>query len=270
MVSTEQAVKVGKLVGARILVTGKAFPVGQQMFVTARLIGTETSLMKGVLVKAKLNGDMAELVGLLSEKVAQQLVEAGPQLVAAPDAAADPLPDLRKRLADRARPTVAVLLTERHVTQRPEARIDPAVQTQVKHMLVECGFKVIDVPTEALESAGQVQDIRDPAAWAKMLPDVEVLVLGEGFSEYATRIGNLISCAARTEIKAIRLRDGQTLFIDPLHPPRGGPGREHRRQERAAEHRAGVGRIDPGVLCQEPAGDTEGERVSRPTTGASA
>jgi hypothetical protein len=214
MVSTEQAVMVGKLVGAKILVTGKAFPMGQQMFVTARLIGTETSLMKGVLVKAPLNGDMSDLVGLLSEKVAQQLMEAGPQLVAAPEAASDLLPGLRKRLADRAKPTVAVLITERHIAQHPERRIDPAVQTQVKHLLLECGFEVIDVPTEALESAGLVQDIRDPAAWAKLLPDVKVLILGEGFSEYATRIGNLISCAARSEIKVIRLKDGQTLFDD--------------------------------------------------------
>jgi TolB-like protein len=214
MVSTEQAVKVGKLVGAKILVTGKAFPMGQQMFVTARLIGTETSLMKGVLVKAPLNGDMSDLVGLLSEKVAQQLMEAGPQLVAAREAASDPLPGLRKRLADRAKPTVAVLITERHIAQHPERRIDPAVQTQVKHLLVECGFQVIDVPTEALESAGHIQDIRDPAAWAKLLPGVKVLVLGEAFSEYATRIGNLISCTARTEIKVIRLKDGQTLLVD--------------------------------------------------------
>jgi TolB-like protein len=82
MVNTMQAVKFGKLVGARILITGKAFSMGQQMFVTARLIGTETRVVKGVLVEAKLDTDIAELAGLLSEKVAQQLVEAGPRLIA--------------------------------------------------------------------------------------------------------------------------------------------------------------------------------------------
>jgi hypothetical protein len=84
LVNTVQAVKFGKLVGARILITGKAFAMGEQMFVTARLIGTETRVVKGVLVKAKLDTDIAELVGVLSEKVAQQLVEAGPQLIARP------------------------------------------------------------------------------------------------------------------------------------------------------------------------------------------
>src|SRR5688572_3584039 len=40
LVETTQAIKVGKLVGARIIVVGKAFQLGQKLFITAKLIGT--------------------------------------------------------------------------------------------------------------------------------------------------------------------------------------------------------------------------------------
>ena len=51
LVNDEQAVKVGKLVGAKIMVTGRAFRLGKDLFITAKLIGTETSLVEGVMVK---------------------------------------------------------------------------------------------------------------------------------------------------------------------------------------------------------------------------
>src|SRR6476659_1865285 len=51
LVNPDQATKVGKLVGARILITGKVFALDKQLFITAKLIGTETTLVDGVVVK---------------------------------------------------------------------------------------------------------------------------------------------------------------------------------------------------------------------------
>ena len=63
-------------------------------------------------------------------------------------------------------------------------RIDPAVDTELQQMLTQCGFTVIEGDETQQVEAG-----------------VTVVISGEAFSEYAARIGNLVSCVARVEIK---------------------------------------------------------------------
>jgi TolB-like protein len=196
-VSTEAAIKVGNLVGARILITGKVFTLDKSLFMTAKLIGTETSLVDGILVKGDENAGTGELLMKLSDKISSRLREAGPRLVAQPDAGADPLPALKKALAGRKLPIVAVHINETHVAAIRAAGIDPAVETEVRQLLSECGFTVI------------VGDERDQAA-----AGVSVVVEGEAFSEFSARIGNLVSCSARVEIKVKEVKTGKLLLSD--------------------------------------------------------
>ncbi|MBK9126494.1 MAG: carboxypeptidase regulatory-like domain-containing protein [Phycisphaerales bacterium] len=55
----EQAVKVGRLVGARILVTGKVYAIDDQTMMTAKVIGVETSRVEAILVKESGRADLA-------------------------------------------------------------------------------------------------------------------------------------------------------------------------------------------------------------------
>ena len=97
LVDADHATKIGKLVGAKILVTGKIFPLDKQLYFTVKLVGTETSRISGVLLKGDKDGDVGELMLKLADKVAARLREAGPNLVASTDAIEDPLPALKKR-----------------------------------------------------------------------------------------------------------------------------------------------------------------------------
>ncbi len=155
LVKQEEAIKVGKLVGAKIMITGRAFRLGKDIFITAKLIGTETSLVEGVMVKDAASADMSALVVQLSEKLAAKLRQVGPKLVAAADDATDPVPALKKKLAGRRLPVVAVIVREQHnaapLPMVVVARvIDPAVETEIKKLLAECGFTVQDVPENEL------------------------------------------------------------------------------------------------------------------------
>jgi hypothetical protein len=211
-VSTEQAVQVGKLVGARILVTGRAFTLGKQVFMTAKLIGTETSLVEGVLVKDENGGDVGKLVVSLATEIADRLRKAGPRLVASEDAV-DPLPRLKKELAGVRKPKVAVIITEEHM--RPAAArppVDPAVETEVKLLLRECGFEVMDVPQNELADWARAIRKEDVESWPRGLRDVDVVITGEAFSEFAARIGNLVSCSARAEVNLISRKDGKIIL----------------------------------------------------------
>jgi hypothetical protein len=195
LVNPDQAAQIGKLVGAKILVVGKAFMLDKQIFVTAKVIGTETSLVEGVLVKGDKNADTASLVIDLSHKLAEKLRQSGPKLVAAPETAPDPMVALQAKLKGRALPKIGVIIAERHASAARSAPSDPAVDTEIKMLLNQAGFTIVE---------GDEKD------WARQ--GVEVVVSGEAFSEAATRIGNIISCSGRAELKLINRRDGKVLL----------------------------------------------------------
>jgi hypothetical protein len=234
LVHDDQAIKVGKLAGAKIMVTGRSFPLGKDLLITAKIIGTETSLVESVVVKDAVPGDMGAMVVQLSEKVAATLRQSGPKLVAAPDDLMDPVPALKKKLADRRKPVVAVIVREQHhgATQAASRDvIDPAVETEIKKLLIECGFTVQDIPQNVLTDLRKewtviehVSDWRtdfyrrwrvtDDSAWPRSMQKVEVLIAGEAFSEFAARIGNIVSCSARVEIDVAARDSGKILLAD--------------------------------------------------------
>jgi hypothetical protein len=86
---------------------------------------------------------------------------------------------------------VAIQVTERHVGQRT---IDPAAETELALFCRELGFTVVD---NAPGSRGEA----------------DVLLTGEGFSEFAARHGQLVSVRARLELKAVERRTGRVLAV---------------------------------------------------------
>ena len=196
VVNTDQAIKVGKLVGAKILVTGRVFPLDKQLFFTAKLVGTETSLVEAVLVKGDKNADIGDLLMKLSEKVSTKLREKGPTLVAQDDAMQDPLPALKRQLAGRALPKIAVVIKEAHVGTSP-ARVDPAAETEVRLVLRQAGFTVIEGDEKQL-----------------LAGDVRYVVEGEAFSEFGAQVATLVNCIARVEVKMVDRKTGEVAYTD--------------------------------------------------------
>lgn len=197
LVSTQTALKVGKLVGAKILISGYVIPVGKDIYITAKIIGVETTLVKGVMVigKDQPASDLGPLLMQLSEKLSHKLVESGQELIAHPTDS-DPLPALKARLQKKALPKVAVTIPEQHITSAAPAR-DPAVETEIRKLLLECGFTVIDAPESEWPHAG-----------------VEVGITGAAFTERAGQIGSLITCTDRVEIKLTNLPQGTLRLSD--------------------------------------------------------
>ena len=196
-VDSAKALSAGKLVGAKLIITGMAFPSGKEIFITARVIGTETSLFDGTLVRGPKTGDMSDLIMQLSQKIAEKLRIASPRLLAN-NGLIDPLPALNKKLAGRKLPIVCVNIVEHHLNADNVAPIDPAAETEVKNVLIAAGFTVID---------GQEEAKLDKAR-------VEVAITGDAFSEPNAKIGNLVSCTGRIELKATDRKGHGLLFSD--------------------------------------------------------
>lgn len=213
VVDANKAIQIGKLVGAKILVTGKAFPLGKQLFITGKIIGTETSLVEGVLEKGNESEDLAELSVKFASKLAEKLRQSAPRLVAAADQP-DPLPALVAKLKGRKLPTVAIVIEEQHFSSpQPRRVIDPAVETEVKLMLRQAGVTLIDVDQNDLADWARTASA-GTAAWPRSLKGADLVITGKAFSEFASRIGNLVSCSARAEINVISRDSGKVVLAD--------------------------------------------------------
>ncbi len=191
MVNSAQALQVGQLTGAKLLITGSVIEADKTIYVVAKIIGTETSRVLGESVKGRTSDEIGPLVEQLAEKVSAKIAEGANTLVAKVVTREDRIAALKESLGEAKRPTVLVSIAERHVGQ---TTIDPAAETEVALFCKETGFEVLDA------AAGK--------------KDAEIIIKGEGFSEFAMRRGNLVSVKARLEVKAIDLATDKVIAID--------------------------------------------------------
>ncbi len=189
MVDTNQAVKVGKMAGAKIMVFGRTFTVDRDLYIVAKIVGTETSQVKGVIAKGNLESNLSDIINQLVDKLADGLEKWAPKLLPKTEEFQNKVKMLKRQLKGRELPTVAVMIPEVHIN-RPVA--DPAAETEIKKIFRQIGFNVIEAKRRTLEKLAK--DFS--------LVGVDIIITGEGFSEFGARIGGLVGCIARLEVQA--------------------------------------------------------------------
>lgn len=192
LVNPDATTAVGHLTGAKILVTGSVLQSGDKLYLIAKIIGTETSRVFGAVAKGDVGDDLDTLAERLADDVAKTIKDKAESLVAAPRTRDDVVAALKKSLGKGQRPTVFIDIAERHVGQ---ATLDPAAATEISLLCKELGFTVID------SQEGSKRD-------------ADLLIVGEGLSEFAARHGNLVSVKARLEIKAVERDGGRLVAVD--------------------------------------------------------
>lgn len=189
-VTPDTAAKVGQLTGAKVLVTGRVFGAEKKFFVVAKIISTETSRVYGETATFFSPEELDSAVNNLAPKIVSVIENRGDTLLAKVEDPAARLERLKKVVANKKLPSVSVQINEQHINR---AGIDPAAQTEMKLVLQQLGFEVIDA------SSGKQPD---------------VTITGEAFSEMAGRRGNLVSCRSRIEIKVAQPATGKLLLAD--------------------------------------------------------
>ncbi|MEJ2646893.1 MAG: CsgG/HfaB family protein [Sedimentisphaerales bacterium] len=66
MVDTPDAITAGKLIGAKILIFGRAFAVDRDLYIVTKIVGTETSQVKGTLAKGSLESNLSDIIDQLA------------------------------------------------------------------------------------------------------------------------------------------------------------------------------------------------------------
>ncbi len=210
VVAPGQATRIGGLLGAQVLVTGRAFVVNEKLYITGKAISVETSRLGAELAKGGLDQDLDVPVQELAAKLAAWLKDNADKMVASIQTPADQVAVLKTALGDKERPTVAAMVIETHVGQ---ATIDPAAETEVIYLMRKVGIPAIS-GRELRIADWAMEFLRDASLSPPSISQkADVVIVGEGFSEYAGRKGNLISVKARVELKAVYTKTGRILAI---------------------------------------------------------
>lgn len=191
-VKSDEAVQVGQLTGAKVLVTGSVLQVGTSRYVIAKIIGTETSRVVGASVKGLVGDDLDGLVEQLAAKVGTTISERAGELVAKQLTREDRIAALKKKLGKGKLPALSISIPEEHVGQ---VTVDPAAETEISLFATEAGFQMFDT-----KSGGTAKS--------------DIRLVGEAFSEFSGRRGNLVSVKARVEVKAVDRASGRVLATD--------------------------------------------------------
>ena len=211
IVDQTQAVQVGHVVGAKILVTGRAFSVDGELVIVAKIIGTETTRVYGDVAKGSLSGKLTSLIDEIAVKVAKTIKDKGRDLLPPPEQEVDKVAIIQGKLKGKRLPRVSVKIEEMHVGSRV---IDPAAETEFIYLLRKCGFEVVDQSDEVLSNWAKAYLKDSDTELPELLQSVDIVVVGEAFSQFAARTGNLVSSKARVEVRAIDTSNSRILAID--------------------------------------------------------
>ena len=206
VVDPAQAVKVGSLVGAKILVTGRVSVINDKLYLTGKAMSVETSLVTAQMAKGALNADLDTIV----QELADYLAKNRSKMVVKVATPADQVEALRKALEDKNLPTVSVTIPEHLVGAQA---VDPAAQTEFIYLMRKVGIAVIDSSKLGLADWAD-EFFKDSGT---RLPDkasqVDIVFVGEGFAEFAGRTQDLITENARLEVKAVDVKTNKILGI---------------------------------------------------------
>jgi hypothetical protein len=191
-VKADSAPRVGQLTGARLLLWGSVIVVDKRRHLIAKVVSTETSQMVGVDVEAPSSDELGGLVAKLADKVADAVTEKADKLLPQAPSMADRMATAKRAIGKKATLSLWVRIGERSVA-RPAP--DPAAQTEVIRIARDLGFEVQDADEGAKGKA-------------------DVLLTGEGLSEFGGRRGELATVKARVEVKAVDRATGKVLAVD--------------------------------------------------------
>lgn len=193
LTNPDTAIKVGNLTGAKLLVTGSVFELDDSIYVVGKIIGTETSRVVGASAKGPADGKIGDVIEKLAKEIVETVHKNASLLIAEQKDLESRFEDLAKSFKEKEKlPVVFVEIAEQHIGR---TTVDPAAETEFLTILKRCGFEVLD------SKLGKKSD-------------ADLILSGEGVSEYATRMKNLNSVKCRLEIKLVDRKSGKVVFSD--------------------------------------------------------
>jgi len=213
LVDADQAAKLGKLLGAKILVSEKTFIADHDVYLSAHVINVETGRVKAATRSTPLaHPSVAALCESLADDISKILkTDLVNGAVTDEDAFKALIEKLKKSTGDGPRPTVTLVLPEEHM-RRPIP--DPAVATELAYVLRKLRFTVIENDNADLEKWVKDHFAGKTTKFPSAIGNIDVVIFGGGISEDAGRTGALYSARARVELTAMKVKSGEVIAVN--------------------------------------------------------
>lgn len=121
-------------------------------------------------------------------------------------------------LASGNAPSIMVIIPEIHIQRRIP---DPAGETEIIRKFTEAGFRVVDPSVyDDIRNSEKVLSAAKDASQAQMIGrqfGADIIIIGEAFSERAANQGNMITCRARVEARAVSTKDATIIAANGTH-----------------------------------------------------
>lgn len=142
LTSKENQTKLGKLTGAKILISGSMFKSGGKNFLVAKVIGSETSRVLGASVSG--SGEFVDMIPELAQKVGQVIEKSSDKLLPKELNVTTVALKLSEKVKGKGR-KVFIQVKENVSVQVP----DPAAEIELKKLALALGFEVVPVRGDA-------------------------------------------------------------------------------------------------------------------------
>ncbi len=212
LIDPDSAARIGALVGARLLVLPRTYVVGDQLFLSAKVVNAETGRVHTV---SKSGGRRQPNLTLLCNLLVEDIERVSGGAVQAPAATDDErldalVAEIDQAIAGKPRPIVTVVVPEEHLRKTIP---DPAVKTQITYLLRRLKFRVVENDSPLLDQWVKDQFAGRTANFPAEVGNVEVVIYGGAFSETVGQTGNLVSARSRLELSAIDVATGEVLAV---------------------------------------------------------
>jgi curli biogenesis system outer membrane secretion channel CsgG len=211
--TSDQAAKVGKLVGAKYYVFGETMKAGERTAINCRVVQIETGVLKPILLAVAKDEDPtatgAKLAAQVTEAISKLEGRAAKETAEAADAVKLNLPE------GSVRPVIGLRIPETSASPQPRSA-DPAAEKALEAFLLANDFKLTTLsrPSQGVPAAAALHlEGAEHEALLREARDkgVQVLVLGIATSDSATHIGSFTAARARVELAAVDTRTSRVL-----------------------------------------------------------
>lgn len=176
-VDPQSAARIGQLVGARVLVTGRVFKAGKTTYCIAKAISTSSG--RSLPAQSQIaDDDLMAAATALAKTLDAAIIKSRAAMLPEVETPDQRISRLKKHIKGKKLPTIHVNIPEQHLSRVVP---DPAVKTEIEFTCQKLGIPVATTDTDA-----------------------DIVISGEAFSERAIQIGSLVSCRARCEISVTR------------------------------------------------------------------
>ena len=210
MADGETSSRIGKIFSANYLAGVKGIVAGERMMIVLRVVEVETSLFRSKTITVKPEDTAETIAKQLQKSIKSSIADMSKGSAGASKAPVEKL-DIPK---EAERPRIAIYIPE--ATDGQRARVDPACEHRLMDKLIENKFPISQLEYSSHAIAFGENGRPQGEAFKKLLAaarekQVEILIVGEAFSQRAGTLGPLVSSRARVEFHSVRVSDQEVI-----------------------------------------------------------